>query len=403
MILLTNKIYMENPYLKEIDAKIIEKIHKNNSYHIKLDRTIFYPHLSGGQPRDMGTINNTTVLDVYEDGRDIVHVINKDISTNSVKLAINWDNRFDLMQQHSGQHLLSSSFYRLLNAYTDGFHIGKESVYIDITKPELTEEEIQQVEFLSNKIIQSNFKIKSYIADENELSLLPIRKEPNTKDDIRIVEIDSIDYSPCCGTHVYNTGEIGLIKITRWNKYKNYTRVEFICGSRAIKDYTWKNQYIKEIGLLFTSKDKDVLKNTKKLINDVDNLKKENKKLKEELLKYRANSLLNDSKPINGIKYIVKEFKDISINELRPISSYLNSKDKIIQIYSISDENVGQFFISRSQDLKIDLKKVFNKIAESIIIKGGGSNQTVQGVTAPVLLNSVIKKFYDEILINCKG
>ena len=163
---MTNKLYMENPYLKEIHAKILEKKYRDKKYYIKLDRTIFYPHLSGGQPGDKGTINGYEVLETIEDNGSIIHVVEENISGVDVHLSINWDNRLDLMQQHSGQHLLSYSFDKLFNGQTVGFYISKDYVYIDIDIENITEAEIYQVEILSNKIIQSNFMIKSYFVDK---------------------------------------------------------------------------------------------------------------------------------------------------------------------------------------------------------------------------------------------
>src|SRR5699024_4971686 len=237
----------------EIDANILEKSFKEDKYYFTLDRTIFYPHLAGGQPRDKGKINNINVIDVYEKDEDIVHILEEDIEGKDVQLSINWDNRFDLMQQHTGQHLLSSSFRSLFNAETVGFRIGEDYSTIDIQKPSLNKQEVKQVEFLTNKIIQSNFEVLSYIVKEDKLDEIPIDKLPTTDEDIRIVEIMGLDYSPCCGTHVNSTGEVGLVKIRKWENNKGNTRIEFLCGFRALDDYYWKNQYINEISSIMSS------------------------------------------------------------------------------------------------------------------------------------------------------
>lgn len=149
---MTEKLYLNNPYLREIDARIVEKTYKNGKYYIKLNRTIFYPHLSGGQPGDKGTINGVEVLEVYEDNMDIVHVTRDNIHSDKVMLNIDWDNRLDNMQQHSGQHLLSAAFYKLYNGETVGFHIGEDYVYIDVTLPELTEEEAKKLKYMPTEL-----------------------------------------------------------------------------------------------------------------------------------------------------------------------------------------------------------------------------------------------------------
>ena len=286
---MTDKIYLQNPYLREISARIVDKKYIDNKFYIKLNRTIFYPNMSGGQPMDKGTINGIEVLDTYEDGEDIIHVVKDNIQNNNVQLSIDWDTRFDHMQQHTGQHLLSSVFYNLYNAETVGFHLGREYVYIDITLPELTDEDINRVEKFSNKIIFSNFNIKTYYIDKNNISKIPLRKQPSVTSNIRIVEIDGMDYSPCCGTHHRSTGEIGLIKIRKWEKYKGNTRVEFVCGNRALQDYSWKNTCINNISTLLSSKDTDTYNKVKILFDHTEELEKENRDLQEELLKYSIN------------------------------------------------------------------------------------------------------------------
>ncbi|MBU5294031.1 alanyl-tRNA editing protein [Anaerosalibacter bizertensis] len=288
---MTEHIYLENPYLREISARIVDKKYMNNKFYLKLNRTIFYPNLKGGQPRDKGTINGLEVIDIYEEGNDIIHVIKENILSDKVQLSIDWNTRLDYMQQHSGQHLLSSIFYKLYGAETIGFYIGKTCVYIDIDIPKLKKEDIVKVEDFANKVIYSNFDIKTYIIGKKDIDKVPIRKYPNVRSDIRIVEIDGMDYSPCCGTHHRSTGEIGMIKIRNWEKYKGNVRVEFVCGNRALKDYAWKNDCINSISTLLSSKDTDIYEKIEKLYLEKEKLEKENRDLKEELLKYKAKDL----------------------------------------------------------------------------------------------------------------
>ena len=394
---MTEKIYMENPYLREIDADVVEKKYVNNKYYIKLNRTIFYPHLSGGQPGDKGTINGVEVLEAYEAGEDIVHVLGSNISGNRVKISIDWENRLDLMQQHTGQHLLSSVFYKLFNGDTVGFYIGKEYVYIDITKPSLTEEEAVNIEILANRIIYSNFEIKTGVVTPEELEKLPLRKQPTVNDNIRIVEIDGLDYSPCCGTHLNYTGEIGIIKIRKWEKKKGNIRVEFVCGKRALDDYSWKNKYINKIGTMLSSKDKDILDKFRKLVATKENLEKENRELRESLYKFKGEMFLSESQLKNNINFIYKEIVEMDYKELGLIANYLNAKDKLIQIYGIQNAEKGQFYISRSKDLDIDLQEIYKEISSKFEIKGGGNSNTVQGGSNIEDLIPIMKEFGNKL------
>ncbi len=394
---MTVKFYLENPYIRELEAEIVEKKFINSKYYIKLDRTIFYPHLAGGQPGDIGTINGVEVTEVYEDKDDIVHVVTKNISGKKVKLSIDWDNRLDLMQQHTGQHLLSSVIYKLYNGETVGFNIGKDYVYIDINITDLTEEDAEKIELLANRIIYSNFKIMCYIVNKEELKNIPLRKQPIVNEDIRIVEIDNLDYSPCCGTHLRYTGEIGIIKIRKWEKKKGNVRIEFVCGNRALMDYTWKNKYIKDISLMLSSKDIDVLEKFNKLYAQKELLEKENRELRQSLYQLKGENFFGEAQHNNGISYIYKKVENMDFKELCFIANYLNTKDNLIQIYGLNNKNKGQLYISRSENLDIDLLKIFKGISEKYEIKGGGNSSTVQGGCKLSDLPNIMKDFLNTL------
>lgn len=235
---MTEKIFLVNPYIRQIHTRIIHKKYTNNKYYIKTNKTIFYPNLSDGQPGDKGTINGIEVEDVYEDGDDIVHVLGENVLSDRVDLSIDWDNRMDYMQQHSGQHLLSAVFYKLYNGETIDFYIGDDSVYIDIDIPRIEDDEIHKIESFANKIIYSNFSIKSYTIGKEDANRLAVANNFLGNSRIRIVEIDGIDFSPCGGTHLRSTGEIGIIKIKNIQSLDGHIRVEFVCGYRALKDYS---------------------------------------------------------------------------------------------------------------------------------------------------------------------
>lgn len=394
---MTNKFYLDNPYLKEIDARIIDKTYEDGKYYIKLNRTIFYPHLSGGQPGDKGTINGIEVLEVYEENLNIIHVVKENIHSDKVKLSINWENRIDNMQQHTGQHLLSSSFYKLYNGETIGFHIGGDYVYIDVNLPDLSKTEVEKIEIYANKIISLNFPIKSYIIGKNDIDKIPVRKQPTVNSNIRIVEIENIDFSPCAGTHLRSTGEIGLIKIRKWEKYKGNTRIEFVCGNRALYDYGWKNDQIKDISLLLSSKDIDAFDKVKKLYLQKEELEKENRSLKDEVYEYRGKELLKNSTIINSVPFIVRTFDDKNLDEISGVSNYLNNSKSVVQIYGSTNGNKAQFMVSKSNEININLQDIFKLVSSELELKGGGSPNTVQGSCSLTDLEKLMEMFLEKI------
>ncbi|MDD2446372.1 MAG: DHHA1 domain-containing protein [Tissierellia bacterium] len=399
---MTIKFYMENSYIRELEAEIIEKKFRNNKYYIKLNRTIFYPHLSGGQPKDLGTINDLEVIDVYEEGEDIVHVLEDNINVTKVKLSINWENRMDLMQQHTGQHLLSAVIHKLYNGETSSFYIGNDYSSIDIDLPNFKDEDIEKIELLANRIIYSNFKIKTYIVNKNDLKNIPLRKKPSVNSNIRIVEIEDFDYSPCGGTHLSSTGEIGIIKIRKWDKKRGNLRIEFLCGNRALHDYSWKNASIREISVLLSSKETDVLTSIKKLYEAKEKLEKENRDLRENLYKLKGDNILNEIKYSNGIGIIYKELEDMDFKELNLIANYLNTKEHLIQIYGLHNGKKAHLFVSCTKDLDLDLSQIFKSLSEKYEIKGGGNSTTVQGGVKADELSSIMKDFANCIIKKLK-
>lgn len=394
---MTEKLYIKNPYLKEVRANIINKTFEGENVLLKLDKTIFFPDMSGGQPRDFGTINDKKVLNTYEEGSDIIHVLEGDIKDTNVELSIDWEHRFDQMQQHTGQHILSSTFETLLNAKTIGFHMGKSYITVDIEAIDVDERDILQAEILSNKIIQSNFKVINKLLDSDKANEYDLSKLPDGKEAIRIVKIDSISESACCGTHVSNTGEIGMIKILNAVSYKGNTRVSFICGNRALKDYSSKNKDIQTIAISLSANVSNVLEKFLTLKEDRDDLKIENKALREKITSLKGENLFEKKKNIGNIGYIIENLGDADKKELDFISSYLYKKDNLIQIYKLEDDTQGMFLICKSHNLDIDLKELFDSISQKIIVKGGGNNNKVQGITSLTIIDRVIQIFYDSI------
>lgn len=376
---MTEKLYTENPYLRELTSRVIKKEYKDGAYHVTLNRTLFYPHLSGGQPKDEGTINDVDVINVYEDQESIVHVLEEDIFNNEVSLAINWQTRFTHMQQHTGQHILSTVFSKLYNAKTVGFHLGSEFVYIDVTLPKLEESALEKIEDFANKVVFSNFDIKTYQIGKNDVSNLPLRKSPSVEKNIRIVEIDNIDYSPCCGTHVRTTGEVGIIKIRKWEKYKGNIRVEFVCGNRALKDYRWKNNYINDISNLLSVKDTNVFEGISRIYEENKSQAKEIRDLKINLMESEIQELINNSIDNNGIKFVSNIYNDRSFKDVRYMTSKITESKSCIALMGVDEKDKCQIVLARSKDLDLDMKDIFSNVIGIIQGQGGGNSQMAQG------------------------
>lgn len=377
---MTEIIFLKNPYIREIQANVINKEFSDEKYLITLDRTIFYPHMKGGQPRDYGKINDIEVMDVYEKDGEIIHVTKENVVEDKVYLTIDWNNRFDHMQQHSGQHILSAAFYKLLNGQTASFHLGSEYVTIDINLSTLTDKDIEIVERFANQVIFSNFNIKTYIIGKTDITKFPLRKPPKVDNNIRIVEIENVDYSPCSGTHTRTTGEVGILKIRKYIKYKGMYRIEFVCGNRALKDYVKKNKQIYKISSLLSVNENNCFEGVNRLYKENIALNSKIKELNDELINYRVEAILEDSNKIKGVNYIVKLFEGVDFKTVRNITnSLINNNKNLVVLFGVINNNKTQFIFARTDDLYINMKDVFDNNIRTIDGNGGGNNKIVQG------------------------
>ncbi|SHE38298.1 alanyl-tRNA synthetase [Caloramator proteoclasticus DSM 10124] len=385
------KLYYENPYIFEWEAKVVNQREKDNFYIVELSTTSFYPE-GGGQPRDYGTIDGIEVVDLFEENDTIYHVVNKKIEKNTVKCKIDFERRFDHMQNHTGQHLLSSIFIELYNAPTNSFHLGDDYVSIDVGLENITDEMVKRVEDRVNELIFKDIQVKSYILDYDEAKKLPLRKLPPTDVDIRIVEIDGIDYSPCCGTHVRNLGEIGMVKILKTEKYKNMTRVYFKCGRRLLKDFQEKNSIINNLNKKLSVPQNEILVKIDLMQNEIKNLSKEFNLQREINSEYIAKDLINKCEG----DIISKVYEDKLFDEIQMIANKISSLcSKVVILSSIPDKKV---ILTHNGNIKINCGQIFKEILPNFNGRGGGGPKFAQGSFENMNdINNFIENLIDKI------
>ncbi len=236
---MTERIYYTDPYATEFDATIvrIDPVADNPAHRrVVLDRTAFYP-TSGGQPFDTGTLGDVRVLEVEDaDDGEVVHIVEGDVGTGVVHGRIDWERRFEHMQQHTGQHVLSAAFDRVLKVPTVSFHLGTASSTIDLAR-EVSAAEIARAEREANRIVWEDRPVAIRFADAAEAATLGLRKESKREGVLRLVDVENFDVSACGGTHVARTGAIGVIAVAGAERFKGATRLEFLCGGRALAGY----------------------------------------------------------------------------------------------------------------------------------------------------------------------
>lgn len=378
----TERLYYTEPYSSEFSARVIDCLKVNGTTGIVLDRTAFYPE-GGGQPSDRGEIDGIAVAAVQEiDGR-VVHFLAVPDRLRAgpvVQGRIDWPRRFDHMQQHAGQHILSAAFEKVLDADTVGFHLGEEVVTIDLDRPSLGRDEVQAVEGLANRVIWENRPISARWMTGEDAAALPLRKAPPRGEGIRIVEVQGFDYSPCGGTHPRAAGEIGLVLVRRWEKSRQNTRVEFLCGGRALADYRWKNELVLQEAGIMSVRDRDLGKALSRLREENRELYRDLEAVRNELLDAEAERLLLAAAPQGGYR-IVTAILDRKPDALKDLAARIAARGGIALLGSGNDGARLSFACPPSfpPATGLHVGKLLQEAVALVQGKGGGAATAAQG------------------------
>lgn len=374
------KIYYNNQYLKEFTAEIIEIKEIDGKFHITLDKTAFFPG-GGGQQCDLGTIGDHPLLDVYEKDEVVYHVVEKKpIKIHKVKCIIDWNRRTDGMHQHLGQHVLSGAFFNLFNANTFAIHLGSDISTVDIYGI-LTEEQVRQAEKLANTIIGNSLTVESFVPTKAELKKLSLRRAlPNTEEDIRVVKVGDFDTNACCGLHPSSTLDLRLIKIKRFEKHKEGTRIEFLAGERAVSDSFKKDEFQNSICKYLNCNENEAINGIKNLNESLRGANEANKSLNILLAKYQVKEMLENATKINEIKVIKEIFDNENLKYVSNLTSKLVESENTITLMAVkSDEKVNLIFACSKNIKDIKMNDLLKDSISLIDGKGGGSPFQAQG------------------------
>ncbi|MFN8530467.1 MAG: DHHA1 domain-containing protein [Anaerolineae bacterium] len=379
----TERLYYNDSYTTEFDAHILDQQEYEGTLAIALDRTYFYP-TGGGQPNDTGTIDGVRVVDVFSRDEAVYHVLAEPIQTGeaAVHCAIDWQRRFDHMQQHTGQHILSQSFIQAAGAGTVGFHLSGETLTIDLDKVISDENTLAQVEALANAMVIRNIPVTARLIDPSELEKhgVRMRKLPEQihTDGLRVVFIGDFDATACGGTHVARTGEIGLIKIVKVEKKGDKGRVEFRCGARALRDYREKHAIVAQLAADFTCGSAEVPDAIARLRDDLQSAQRALKAATTQLIQLEAAQTIAQTESVNGVRLIVKAFDQRALDEVKLLASLLIETPGTIALVGTSGEK-AQLFLARSADLPQNLNPILKAALETFGGRGGGQPGFVQG------------------------
>lgn len=389
---MTERLFDTDPYLKEFQAEVSEIRALPDGQGVVMNRTAFFPE-GGGQPRDYGELNGHKLLDVREENGEIVHVVEKGFKTGDrVSGVLHWERRFDLMQQHTGQHILSQSFLGNLGAETAGFHLGSDTVTIDLKAPGLSDEQVMNVEKQANGIVHENRTVRIHEMQAGEADSFPLRRRPVLSGKVRIVEIDQYDWSLCCGTHVRRTGDIGLIKVIKWEKYKGGTRVYFLCGGRAFRDYQIKTLLIRELSRKLPAGENEILERIEQWGLERKASEKRMEELLDRAFEFEADRLLRSAEMPGSPKRVSVLFKDRPLPEVKALARKLIETEGVVAIVGTTGARTTIYF-ARSRDLDIDMRTLAEAAGREMNGKGGGNAGWAQCSTAdPELAENAMKK-----------
>jgi len=372
----TRRLYYEDAYLWDFDAEVVEKrIHEGFSA-VVLDRTAFYPE-SGGQPWDKGTLGGVEVLQVLDLDGGILHVLKNEIPAGPVNGRVDGTTRFDHMQQHTGQHVLSQAFWEILKGETLSFHMGPDVSTLEIGLKAISEPEWDKVEDRANGIVWEDRQVKTYFVPEEKIGEVPLRRPPKKQGLLRVVEVDGFDYSACGGTHCRRTGEIGLIKLAGVEKIRGNLRFEFLCGGRALRDYRGKDRSVRKLAGAFSCSAGDVAGQAEKAGAELKAVKKRSRRLEERLAAFEAGEVIRAAAgPV-----IAGVLEDRTPDEARFLALSIVRNGAYAVAYGAAGESQGHVIVARSDSLTADLRQIVPVVGAVVPVKGGGGPSLVELVT----------------------
>jgi alanyl-tRNA synthetase len=382
----TEKLYFSDSSLLQFQANVIQVETADGQDKVLLDRTAFYP-TGGGQPFDTGKLDDVEVIDVVEeeDGR-IYHLVNH---TGAFKVGQNVAGtvdrlrRLDHLQQHSGQHILSQAFIQAADAETHSFHLGAQSSTIDIGMSTPTDDAMRAAEEVANLVIFENRPMRVHLVDETGAAALPLRKESAVSGTIRVIEVEDFDWSPCGGTHAKQTGQIGLIAIKSYERVKgNLTRVEFVCGHRALEDYRLAHKSAVTTAQLFSAARDNAPPLVEKAIQENRSLKRRIKDLLDLATTAEAQQLLEQTPEIQRIKIVKAIFDNRDVEEIRFLATKLAAVDSVIALLATREGSGARLVFARSANLTQNMGKLLTETCQMTGGRGGGKPEMAQGGAA---------------------
>ena len=374
---MTERLYYTDPYLRSFDAIVTRAFDHEGRPAVVLDRTSFYP-TSGGQPFDIGRLGAATVVETIDLGDEIAHVVSAPLPAGArVGGEIDWARRFDHMQQHTGQHVLSAAFDHLLDNRTISFHMGADASTIDLQR-EASPADVERAVDEANRVVWEDRPVSIRFAAAEEAAALPLRKESIREGTLRLIDVEGFDLSACGGTHVARTGAIGLIAVTGSERFRGGTRLSFVCGGRALAALRAYRDAVTGTTRVLSVLPAELPAAVERLQTEGRDLRKTLKTVQESLAGHEAARLLAGAPEIDGVRIAVHVLDGWDAQGLKAIGSAMTAQGRAaVALFSATSPST--VVVARSNGLGVDANAVLKKLVAQFGGRGGGKPDLAQG------------------------
>jgi alanyl-tRNA synthetase len=386
-VAMTERLYYTDSYLREFQARVVDR--SADGLTVYLDRSAFYP-ASGGQPCDAGTIGGVAVVEVIDEGERIAHRLVSPGPSGAAACAIDWKRRFDHMQQHTGQHLLSAALEETFGLRTVGFHLGAEISTIDLEGRALEPAEWRDAERRANQVVWENRPVS--VGFEEAGQAVDLRKPSERAGALRVVTIHGLDRSACGGTHVRSTGEIGAILLRKTEKVRQTVRLEFLCGGRAVARARADYDALAQCAQIFSAPLDQTPTLLAAQLEAARAAEKARRKLAIELAGYQGRELYAAAAPdADGIRRLTRRAASGSLEELRALAQSFTAQSKAVFLALLDDPPAA--LLAASADAGLDAGRLLQSALAAAGGRGGGNARIAQGsVPGPAALETVLEK-----------
>ena len=377
----TERLYYADSHLVEFEARVVAVLPAaGGRAAVTLDRTAFYP-TGGGQPNDTGALGGARVVDCVEaDDASVLHVLEGGAPEpgSVVRGRVDWPRRLDHIQQHTGQHILSQAFVELYGAQTRSFRMTEDACEIDVELREPSDERVERAVRRANEIVWDDRPVRVHRVTPDEAARMPLRKDSEREGDLRVVEIEGFDFSPCGGTHARTSGEVGVVVARQWERAKGLVRVTFAAGGRALSDYQRANRTARAAAALFSVARDEAAEAAARLQEENRQLQRRLRAAEEVAARAEARELYEEAGG-GGPAIVARLFEGRDAEGLRRLAVSLAAHPRAVALLGSRDREAARLVFARAADAAGDMNALMREACAALEGRGGGRPDMAQG------------------------